>query len=61
MGEPPDRLVETKATASGAETVEQVVSHQSRFWTSLHPREFEQGEVFPSEELRSSDSQSGRP
>lgn len=55
MGEPPDRLVETKATTSGAETVEQVVSHQSRFWTSLHPREVVQGEGFTSGGTGSSD------
>ena len=45
MGEPPDRLAETRATTSGAETVEQVVLHQSRFWPSLHAKEFEDGET----------------
>ncbi len=45
MGEPPDRLAETRATTSGAETVEHVVSHQSKFWTSLHSKEVEQGDV----------------
>lgn len=44
MGEPPDRLAETRASTSGAETVEQVVLYQSRFWTSLHAKEVEDGE-----------------
>lgn len=45
MGEPPDRLAETRATTSGAETVEQVVLYQSKFWTSLHAKEIEDGEI----------------
>ena len=45
MGEPPDRMAETRATTSGAETVEQVVQHQSKFWASLHAKEIEDGEA----------------
>lgn len=45
MGEPPDRMAETRATTSGAETVEQVVMHNSKFWASLHAKEVEDGET----------------
>ena len=45
MGEPPDRLAETRATASGAETVDRVVLHQSKYWTSLRAMEVEHGKI----------------
>ena len=38
-------MAETRATTIGAETVEQVVQHQSKFWASLHAKEMEDGEV----------------
>lgn len=45
MGEPPDRMAENRATTTGAETVEQVVQHQSKFWASLHAKDMEDGEM----------------
>lgn len=45
MGEPPDRIAETRATTTGADTVEQVVQYQSKFWASLHAKDMEDGEI----------------
>lgn len=39
MGEPPDRLQETKPTPSGQQTVQMVAMLQSKYWTSLEPKD----------------------
>ena len=39
MGEPPDRLIQTAATVSAVETVQQVRSIQSHYWRSIYPKE----------------------
>ena len=42
MGEPPDRLPETKPTPSGLATVRMVAEYQSRYWKSLGPKALNQ-------------------
>ena len=42
MGEPPDRLPETKPTHSGLATVRMVAEYQSRYWKSLGPKSLSQ-------------------
>ncbi len=37
MGEPPDRMQQTRPTAGGAATVRMVANYQSRFWPFLNP------------------------
>lgn len=44
MGEPPDRIPETAATASGAATVQKVAQYQSQFWPCLYPKGLHEGE-----------------
>lgn len=39
MGEPPDRLLETEPTHTGVDDVKRVLRQQSRFWTSLYPKD----------------------
>lgn len=39
MGEPPDRLQETQPTREGQRTVQMVATLQSRYWTSLEPKD----------------------
>jgi histone deacetylase 6 len=39
MGEPPDRLVNTTPTTSGVDDVKLVLRQQSRFWSSLFPKD----------------------
>jgi histone deacetylase 6 len=39
MGEPPERLADTNPTISGVEDVKLVVRQQSRFWSSLYPKD----------------------
>ena len=41
MGEPPDRLPETRPTECGLRDVRMVARHQSRFWKSLGPKDFQ--------------------
>lgn len=38
MGEPPERIPETAATAIGVDTVRRVVLQQSRYWKCLYPK-----------------------
>ena len=45
MGEPPDRLSETKPTRGGLETVRMVKHYQSKYWTSLGSKRLDQDEV----------------
>ena len=44
MGEPPDRIPETAATASGVATVQKVAQYQSQFWPCLYPKGINEGE-----------------
>lgn len=39
MGEPPDRLEETRPTDVGLETVQMVAMYQSRYWRCLEPKD----------------------
>ena len=39
MGEPPERMADTTPTNSGVEDVKTVLRQQSRFWSSLHPKD----------------------
>jgi histone deacetylase 6 len=39
MGEPPERLVNTKPTLTGVDDVKMVLRQQSRFWSSLYPKD----------------------
>ena len=39
MGEPPERLVNTSPTVSGVKDVKTVLRQQSRFWSSLYPKD----------------------
>jgi histone deacetylase 6 len=39
MGEPPPRLEHTTPSISGVDDVKQVLRHQSRFWSTLHPKD----------------------
>ena len=39
----PDRIRDTKATETGIETVQMVAMYQSRFWSSLYPKDAHQG------------------
>lgn len=39
MGEPPDRLTQTVASVSGIDDVKLVARQQSKFWTSLYPKD----------------------
>nr|POF17645.1 histone deacetylase clr3 [Quercus suber] len=39
MGEPPDRLHDLEPTTSGVDVVKLVVRQQSKFWSSLHPKD----------------------
>lgn len=39
MGEPPERVESTVPTASGVDDVKLVLRQQSRFWSSLHPKD----------------------
>lgn len=43
IGEMPDRIRDTKATETGIETVQMVAMYQSRFWSSLYPKDAHQG------------------
>lgn len=43
MGEPPDRLEETAATASAIATVQKVAQHQSKYWPCLYPKDMDEG------------------
>lgn len=45
MGEPPDRLPETKPTDSGRDTVRMVATYQSKYWTSLGPKDLKESTV----------------
>lgn len=45
MGEPPDPIQDTSATASGVATVQKVALHQSRYWPCLHPKDMSQGRI----------------
>ena len=42
MGEPPDRLPETKPTPSGLSTVRMVATYQSKYWKSLGPKDLKE-------------------
>lgn len=39
MGEPPERLVHTNPSNSGVNDIKQVLRQQSRFWSSLYPKD----------------------
>jgi histone deacetylase 6 len=39
MGEPPDRLVNTTPTTTGVDDIKLVLRQQSRFWSSLFPKD----------------------
>lgn len=39
MGEPPERLENTTPTASGVDDIKLVLRQQSRFWSSLYPKD----------------------
>ena len=44
MGEPPDRLPETRPTIRGQKVVRMVAAYQTRYWKSLGPRELKDDE-----------------
>ncbi|KAI7422291.1 hypothetical protein KC368_g19366, partial [Hortaea werneckii] len=39
MGEPPDRLNTLEPSKSGIDDIKKVVRQQSKFWSSLHPKD----------------------
>ncbi len=39
MGEPPDRLLISEASASGVSIVQMVMKHQAKFWKCMYPKE----------------------
>ena len=39
MGEPPDRLQDLSPSKTGVSDVKKVVRQQSRFWSSLYPKD----------------------
>lgn len=43
MGEPPDRLEETRPTDAGLQTVQMVAMYQSRHWRCLEPKDLTKG------------------
>ena len=43
MGEPPDRLEETRPTPDGLKTVQMVAMLQSKYWPSLEPKDLTKG------------------
>jgi len=47
MGEPPDRLEETRPTNAGLQTVQMVAMYQSRYWRCLEPKDLTKGETHP--------------
>jgi histone deacetylase 6 len=38
MGQPPDRLEQTNPSITGVNDIKEVVRQQSKFWTSLYPK-----------------------
>ena len=43
IGEKPDRILDTKATDVGIDTVQMVAMHHSKYWPSLYPKDVSRG------------------